>query len=395
MRVLHVQYTSPGAYPPLVRGAELLVEAGAEVLMLGTRVAGLDVLDAQPRGDIQIRLMPAAGTGWRLKAHYARYAAWVAREGAVWKPDWIYASDLLSAPIALALHRLTGARVVYHEHDAPVIDQPSWTIRRCLAARHRLLRLATIVVTPNAERSAHLSALGGGRPVMTAWNCPLRPGDEAPPSRHSHGLGVLYRGSINAERLPATAVDAVARAGDDVTLTITGYETVGSRGHVASLHARARELGIESRVRSLGTVSEDEITRVATHSDVGLALMPIGSRDENMRHMIGASNKVFEYWSAGVVPLVSDLADWRATFVESGYALACDPRNADSIASALQWAATHRAELRTIAMRGWERLRADWNYETQFAPVLSAMLGDGSGVAAPGIAREAEVSCVS
>ena len=109
MRVLHVQYTNPGAYPPLVRGAELLAEAGAEVLMLGTRVDGLDALDAQPRGDVRVRLMPAAGTGWRLKAHYARYAAWVAREGAVWKPDWIYASDLLSAPIALALHRLTGA----------------------------------------------------------------------------------------------------------------------------------------------------------------------------------------------------------------------------------------------------------------------------------------------
>jgi len=395
MRVLHVQYTNPGAYPPLVRGAELLAEAGAEVLMLGTRVDGLDALDAQPRGDVRVRLMPAAGTGWRLKAHYARYAAWVAREGAVWKPDWIYASDLLSAPIALALHRLTGAPVVYHEHDAPVVDHPSWTIRRCLAARHRLLRLAAVVVTPNAERSAHLAALGGGRPVVTVWNCPLRPGDDPPSWRDPDGLRVIYRGSINAERLPVTVVDAVARAGPNVTLTIAGYETAGSRGHVASLHARARELDIEPRVRSLGTVPESELARVGARSDVGLALMPIGSRDENMRHMTGASNKVFEYWSAGVVPLVSDLAEWRATFVEPGYALACDPRNADSIASSLQWAASQRAELRAIALRGWDRLRADWNYETQFAPVLGAMVGDRARVSAASVAPEAEVSCVS
>ena len=40
MRVLYVQYTNPGAYPPLVRGAQLLAESGAEVLMLGTRVRG-------------------------------------------------------------------------------------------------------------------------------------------------------------------------------------------------------------------------------------------------------------------------------------------------------------------------------------------------------------------
>ena len=395
MRVLHVQYTNPGAYPPLVRGAELLAEAGAEVLMLGTRVDGLDALDAQPRGDVRVRLMPAAGTGWRLKAHYARYAAWVAREGAVWKPDWIYASDLLSAPIALALHRLTGAPVVYHEHDAPVVDHPSWTIRRCLAARHRLLRLAAVVVTPNAERSAHLAALGGGRPVVTVWNCPLRPGDDPPSWRDPEGLRVIYRGSINAERLPVTVVDAVARAGPNVTLTIAGYETAGSRGHVASLHARARELDIGPRVRSLGTVPESELAPSCARSDVGLALMPIGSRDENMRHMTGASNKVFEYWSAGVVPLVSDLAEWRATFVEPGYALACDPRNADSIASSLRWAASQRAEVRAIALRGWDRLRADWNYETQFAPVLGAMVGDRARGSAASVAPEAEVSCVS
>ena len=114
-RVLHVQYTNPGVYPPLVRGAELLAAAGADVLMLGTRVAGLDALDASPRGNVEIRLLPSAADGWRLKAHYARYAAWVAREGAAWKPEWIYASDLLSTPIALALSALTSARVVYHE----------------------------------------------------------------------------------------------------------------------------------------------------------------------------------------------------------------------------------------------------------------------------------------
>ena len=231
--------------------------------------------------------------------------------------------------------------------------------------------------------------------MVTVWNCPRRPVDDAPSWRDPEGLRVIYRGSINAERLPVTVVDAVARAGPNVTLTIAGYETAGSRGHVASLHARARELDIEPRVRSLGTVPESELARVSARSDVGLALMPIGSRDENMRHMTGASNKVFEYWSAGVVPLVSDLAEWRATFVEPGYALACDPRNADSIASSLEWAASQRAEVRAIALRGWDRLRADWNYETQFAPVLGAMVGDRARVSAASVAPEAEVSCVS
>ena len=396
-RVLHVQYTNPGVYPPLVRGAELLAAAGADVLMLGTRVAGLDALDASPRGNVEIRLLPSAADGWRLKAHYARYAAWVAREGAAWKPEWIYASDLLSTPIALALSALTSARVVYHEHDAPSLGRPSWMIRQCLAARRRLLHQADVVVTPNGERSASLSRLAGGRRVLTVWNCPLRPADalDARRFRPSSGLHVIYRGSINADRLPETVVDAIARAGEDVTLSIAGYETIGSRGHIARLDARARDLRLEHRVKFLGTIADPVLAPECARADIGLALMPVASLDENMRHMTGASNKVFEYWSSGIVPLVTNLPDWRATFVDPGYALVCDPRNADSVAAALRWAASHRPELRAMASHGWERLQVDWNYESQFAPVLGAMLGHETAITPSRVVAIPETSCAS
>jgi hypothetical protein len=99
----------------------------------------------------------------------------------------------------------------------------------------------------------------------------------------------------------------------------------------------------------------------------------MASSDENMRHMAGASNKTFEYLSCGVAPLVSDLPEWRGTFVEPGYALVCNPTKVESIAAVLEWAAEHRTAVRDIAIRGWERLRLDWNYESQFGPVLDAM----------------------
>jgi len=95
MRVLYVQYTNPAAYPPLVRGSQLLVGSGAEVLMLGTRIRGVDALDTAPTSGVDVRLAAAAPDGWRLKAHYARYAAWVAREGRAWRPprSWPSASS--------------------------------------------------------------------------------------------------------------------------------------------------------------------------------------------------------------------------------------------------------------------------------------------------------------
>jgi glycosyltransferase involved in cell wall biosynthesis len=375
MRVLHVQYTNPGAYPPLVRGAQLLAESGADVLMLGTRVRGLDALDAPPARGVSVRLIAPADEGWRLKAHYARYAAWVAREATSWRPDWIYASDLLSAPIALALASLTRARIVYHEHDAPTHARPSWVIRRSLAARRRLLATADVVVAPNAERAARLSALGNGRAVHTVWNCPRRPTRRPLRAEPSDALRVLFRGSVNGERLPLTIVEALARAGSDITLDVAGYETAGSRGYLAALAAEAERHGLEHRVRILGTIAERELAAVCERADVGLALMPMTSPDENMRHMTGASNKVFEYLLYGMTPLVSDLPDWRRTFVDPGCAIACDPTDADQIAARLRWAADHRDAIRDVAARGWTRLTVDWNYESQFAPVLGAMLG--------------------
>lgn len=372
MRVLYVQYTNPGAYPPLVRGATLLAESGAEVRILGTRVRDTDALEVQ-LPNIDVRLMNEAPEGWRLKAHYARYGAWVAREAAAWKPDWIYASDLFSTPIALAAGALTKARVVYHEHDAPAAARPNWVIQRCLDARARLIRSATIVVTPNADRSARLSEMAGGRQVLTVWNCPRRPASKPRSTPALDALRIVFCGSINSERLPLTIVEALAGTDIPVMLDVAGYETVGSRGYVAALSAHARRFGVEHRVRFRGTIPECEWNVVFEQCDIGLALMPSAPSDENLRHMAGASNKPFEYLSCGVAPLVSDLPDWRRTFVEPGYALVCDPSRVESIVATLNWAATHRDVVRESAMRGWERLGLDWNYETQFAPVLDAM----------------------
>jgi glycosyltransferase involved in cell wall biosynthesis len=395
MRVLYVQYTNPGAYPPLVRGASLLAESGAEVLMLGTRVRDTDALNAKSANDIEVRLTDEPPEGWRLKAHYGRYAAWVAREAAAWQPDWIYASDLLSAPIALALAALTRARVVYHEHDAPSDDRPSWIIKRYLDARRRLVRDADLVVTPNADRSARLAALGGGREVLTVWNCPRRPTRRPPFAQANDVLRVIYRGSVNPARLPLAAVDAVARADPPATLDVAGYETVGSRGYLAALADHASRLGVGYRVRVLGTISEDELGVICEQCDIGLALMPIASSDENMCHMAGASNKAFEYLSCGVTPLVSELPDWRQMFVAPGCALVCNPADVESIAGAFRWAAGHRDAVRAMAARGWERLRLDWNYESQFAPVLRAMLDRPVEGATVGLPAAVEAECGS
>jgi glycosyltransferase involved in cell wall biosynthesis len=106
---------------------------------------------------------------------------------------------------------------------------------------------------------------------------------------------------------------------------------------------------------------------------VGVALLPSSSDDENLRWMPGASNKVFEYLADGLAVLVSDMPGWREIVVEPGYGLACVAEEPQSIASAIAWWLAHPEEMRAMGERGRARIAADWNYETQFAPVLERL----------------------
>jgi hypothetical protein len=96
-RVLYVQYTNPGAYPPVDHSAELFAEAGFEVLVLGTRSLN-DPLELTGHPRVRVETMRAEPGGWRQKVHYARFAAWALLWTARWRPQWVYASDPPACP---------------------------------------------------------------------------------------------------------------------------------------------------------------------------------------------------------------------------------------------------------------------------------------------------------
>ena len=94
-----------------------------------------------------------------------------------------------------------------------------------------------------------------------------------------------------------------------------------------------------------------------------------------MTAMIGASNKPFDYLSSGLALLVSDLADWRSMYVETGLGLSCRPDEPASIANALRWYADHPAEMRAMGERGRLKIATEWNYEKEFQPVVERLNG--------------------
>jgi glycosyltransferase involved in cell wall biosynthesis len=184
---------------------------------------------------------------------------------------------------------------------------------------------------------------------------------------------LFYHGSIVPDRLPVSVIYALANLPSSVRLRIAGYETVGHPGYVRELEefADSRELG--SRFEYLGSLSRQALLPETRKAHVGLALMPIKAMDLNLQAMTGASNKPFEYMACGLALLVSDLPDWNAMFVESGYARPCNPEDPESVASALNWFVENRTETHAIGERGRQRILTDWNYQKQFERIIARL----------------------
>ena len=377
-RVLYVQYTNPAGYPPLEHSSRILAEAGWQVLFLGTRGQGTEALRFPPHSRIQVRQLPFCQPGWWQKLHYLWFTGWVIAWALRWRPTWLYASDPLACAPAWLASRLPGLRVLYHEHDSPVDAAGGVVGRLSTWFRTRLAARARLRVLPNTQRAQHFAArlAPAGQPVLSVWNCP-RLQEVGPPRdpRDAAALDVLYHGSISPSLLPLNVLKALASLPQAVRLHVIGYETVGHPGYAEQLRETARRLGIADRVQVLPALPRSELLQAARRYDVGLALMPTVTDNLNLRWIVGASNKPFDYLASGLAVLVSAQPDWQRTYVEPGYGLACDPDQPASIAAALGWFLAHPAETRRMGELGRRRIAAEWNYETQFAPVVACLNG--------------------
>lgn len=368
-RVLFVQATDPAAYPPLIHAGALMAEHGHRVRFLSTPIRGR-ALRIPPREGIEVHSLRERPSHVMDRSSYLRYAVGAMGEAARWRPHVVYASDPMGALPGLLAARLAQSRLVYHEHDSPETERRLHPLVR--RARRSALRKADIVVFPNADRAYYVArevSFPEAR-LRIVWNVPRRDEVSDAAERPTGELVLYYHGSITPERLPRSVLDAVLRHRARVKLVVVGYETAGAEGYVAELRRIAAAAGAPKVIDYLGEMSRERLAAAMSAAHVGLALVPLEGGDVNLRYMAGASNKAFDYLSAGMALLVSDLPDWRSLFVDDGYALACDPRSVESIAAAIRWFLEHPQETRAIGERGRDRILVDWNYDAFFEPVL-------------------------
>jgi glycosyltransferase involved in cell wall biosynthesis len=370
-RVLFIQATNPGVYPPLIHASTLMAEVGWEVTFLSAPIAS-NALALAPHPRIKIYAIRTRTSHVMNSISYAFYAEAAARLALRLRPNIVYASDPLGAGPGLLAARLAGAGLVYHEHDSPSAGMLHPVLARSRAAAARAARL---VVFPNEDRArfAQSELRFSDNRLRIVWNVPRRAELASPAAPAELPLIVYYHGSISPERLPETVALAVRRMAGRARLRIAGYEAPGTQGYVRHLVGNDTGMAVDNPVEHMGMISRGDLLMQAARAHVGLAFIPCQSNDLNMRHMTGASNKPFDYMAVGLALLVADLPDWKAMFVDPGFALACNPTDLNSLSVALEWLVDHPEARKTMAARARNKIEAEWNYDMQFRSVLESL----------------------
>jgi glycosyltransferase involved in cell wall biosynthesis len=273
----------------------------------------------------------------------------------------VHANDLNVLPAGFLLARAWRARLLYDSHELWVEQDTDWSpFYRRLQGRleHFLIRRSDAVLTVNGAIADELAdRYGIGRPVVV-MNCPEAPDLQEPPwIEPTAPLDTIYQGALVPNRGLTEVIDAVA-ATPGVNLVVRGPGSLRTE-----LEARIAELGVGDRARVFGPVPMARMVPALSGFAVGFVpILPKG-----MSYELCSPNKLFEYMSAGLAVICSDLPVLREIVLETGCGLVVPPGDREAIAAALRRLAGDPELLLTMRTRALAAARGRYNARTEQA----------------------------
>ncbi len=168
------------------------------------------------------------------------------------------------------------------------------------------------VMTVSDSVAAQYETEYGIRPV-TVRNCSRKTNRIIPFLREELGVGkdhlllILQGTGINVDRGGEELIEAV-RQTDKISLLI-----VGSGDLLSTLKERVKELDLSNRVKFITKVLWEELIRYTKSADAGLSL----DKDTNINYRLSLPNKLFDYISAGIPVIASDLPEIKKIVTEN------------------------------------------------------------------------------
>jgi len=163
---------------------------------------------------------------------------------------------------------------------------------------------------------------------------------------------VLHLGQLRRARGCETLVRSM-KSVEAARLVFLGYGP-----EKENLQSLSEKLGLSDRIIFLHPVPPDEVLDYASGATVGVTLL----QDTCLNHRYALPNKLFDYLTAGIPVLASDLPEIRALVQGYNVGKIVDPKDPEAVASVLNFMIGNGSE-GEIWSRNAERLCETFNWE--------------------------------
>ncbi len=133
----------------------------------------------------------------------------------------------------------------------------------------------------------------------------------------------------------------------------------------ASVRARVVAMPAWAAVDELGVIGRRDMAALLATTQAGLVVYHPGPN-----HTEAQPNKLYEYMSAAIPVIASDVPLWRELIERHQCGLVVDPLNPQAIADAITWLIEHPAEAEAMGQRGRRAVETEYNWAIEARKLL-------------------------
>lgn len=231
---------------------------------------------------------------------------------------WV-ANDWTALPVACALQAKFGGQVVYDSHEFATQEYAQdWAWRKyerpitVTIERHFIKQVQVVTSVSSGIVVALRELYGVNVPHAVVINAPPYQTRTLTPVQKP--IKILYHGIVVPGRGLELLINAAKYWGDSAILSIRGPAT---REYHEALSEQIRVNNVAEKVKLLEPVAMTDLVEAASAFDLGIMALP-GHSGQNR---FALPNKIFEYLSAGLGLIVSDLPEMSALVNSTGTGL--------------------------------------------------------------------------
>lgn len=289
----------------------------------------------------------------------------LAKEIAACKPDIIHANDLDALLAAYIATRSWKCKIVFDTHEvytdnfgmaSAVLKKLFWSFVESWIIK----RVDLVVCVSNAAADYFAAKYNIPKPLVVT-NCAKRQRLHEHENVKSSYFEVLNHGQFYEGRGYDIMVEAAAISRN----TQIKYVLRGFGRMEPELRSFVDEKGL-TNVTFAPPVKTTELTPAARTSHVGLAItVPI-----NLNFKLSVSNKIFEYVSAGLPVIMSDIPEHRYLNDKYNFGIILKENTAECLRDAVMTMYENEELYREYSANA-KRLSEELNWETEFAKLLA------------------------